>query len=219
MNVLVVSPHPDDETLGAGGTLLKLREKHRLYWLNITDLHEKLGYTTEQIERRREQIGKIGEFYGFDSVRNLRFPTTKLWEVADDEAVGMIGQYISEIGANWIFLPDYNDIHSDHRRVFDWCLACTKVFRHPSVRMVMTMEILSETNYGRPENPFSPNFYFDISQTLEGKLQAASIYDTEMGAHPFPRNQEAIRALATLRGSEAGVRYAESFRVVKMIDG
>lgn len=217
MNILVVSPHPDDETLGAGGSLLKLKEENKIYWLNITDLCADLGYTKNQMNVRSEQIEKIKNFYRFDGTKNLMLPTTKLREVPDNEVISAIGNYIDEISANWIFLPDYNDAHSDHKIVFDWCLACTKVFRHPSVKNVLTMEILSETNFGHPDSPFIPNFYFDISDTLEQKIQASMIYDTEMGKHPFPRNQEDIKALAMLRGSEAGVKYAEAFRVIKMI--
>lgn len=217
MNILVVSPHPDDETLGAGGSILKLRNDHRVFWLNITDMLPDLGYTEEQRNVRAMQIKKIKEFYKFDDMKNLMLPTTRLGEVPDDNVIKEIGAYIDRIDANWVILPDYNDAHSDHKHVFDWCFACTKVFRHPGIKAVLTMEILSETNFGHPMAPFTPNFYIDISDTLEQKLQAAMIYDTEMGEHPFPRNIEDIKALAMLRGSEAGVKFAEAFRVIKMI--
>lgn len=217
MNILVVSPHPDDETLGAGGSILKLRKEHRIFWLNITDMSADLGYTEEQRAVRAMQIQRIREFYGFEGMKNLMLPTTKLGEVPDGEVIKKIGAYIDEIDANWIILPDYNDAHSDHKYVFDWCFACTKVFRHPNIKIILTMEILSETNFGHPISPFTPNYYIDISDTMEQKLQAVMIYDTEMEKHPFPRSLESIRALAMLRGSEAGVKFAEAFRMIKMI--
>ncbi len=217
MNILVVSPHPDDETLGAGGSILKLRKEHRIFWLNVTDMLLELGYTEEQRVVRAMQIKQINDFYEFDDMKNLMLPTTKLGKVSDDEAIGQIGAYIDQIDANWVILPDYNDAHSDHKHVFDWCFACTKTFRHPNIKAILTMEILSETNFGHPMSPFSPNFYIDISDTLEQKLQAAMIYNTEMGEHPFPRNLDDIKALAMLRGSEAGVKFAEAFKVIKMI--
>lgn len=217
MNILVVSPHPDDETLGAGGSIIKLRKNHQIFWLNITDMLSDAGYTKEQRAVRAMQIEKIIEFYQFDGMSNLMLPTTKLGEVSDDEVIKEIGAFIDKIDANWIILPDYNDAHSDHKHVFDWCFACTKVFRHSGIKAILTMEILSETNFGQPMSPFTPNYYIDISDTLEQKLQAAMIYDTEMGKHPFPRSLESIRALAMLRGSEAGVKFAEAFRVIKMI--
>ena len=30
-NILIIAPHPDDETLGCGGTLLKLRSKKKKF--------------------------------------------------------------------------------------------------------------------------------------------------------------------------------------------
>ena len=160
---------------------------------------------------RSEQIEKLKNLYQFDGTKDLMFPTTKLREVPDGKAINAIGSYIDEISANWIFLPDYNDAHSYHKMVFDWCLACTKVLRHPSVKNVLIMKILSETSFGHPGSPFTPNLYIDISDTLEQKIQASMVYNTETGKHPFPRNQEDIRALAMLRGSEAGVKFAEAF--------
>ena len=58
----------------------------------------------------------------------------------------------------------------------------------------------------------------DISDTIESKIEAIKIYDTELGVHPFPRSIELIKALATLRGAEAVCKAAEAFNIVKWID-
>lgn len=79
------------------------------------------------------------------------------------------------------------------------------------------MEIISETDFGRPEKPFVPNIFVDITEHMEQKIEALRIYHTEMGEPPFPRSEENVRALATVRGAMAGVRYAEAFRLVKCI--
>lgn len=81
----------------------------------------------------------------------------------------------------------------------------------------MTMEIVSETDFGKPENPFIPNFYVDITEYLEEKINALNIYDTELGEPPFPRSIEHVKALAIVRGAAAGVKYAEAFRMIKYI--
>ena len=218
MNILVVSPHPDDETLGAGGTIWRfLDEGHNVYWLNVTSMGGNKNFTQQIIECREQQLVKIEEFYGFDKVYHLNFPTTELEKIDSSEAIGRISEIIKEVRPKVLILPDYNDAHSDHMRVFDWCYACAKTFRYPFIKQVMTMEILSETEFGRPNNPFVPNFFVDISKYMNKKIEAMKIYDTELGEFPFPRSIKNIEALAMLRGAMCGVRYAEGFRLIKMI--
>lgn len=218
MKILVVSPHPDDETLGAGGTLLRLKkEQHQIYWLNITDAKVEEGWSPEFVRKRKEQIQKIAGFYQFEKVYNLKYTPAKLDEMAAADIIGGISQCIHEVEPEWVILPDYNDAHSDHKIVFESCMACMKSFRCPSVKRITTMEILSETNFGKPYDKFEPNFYVDISDTLDGKIDAMNIYESEIGEHPFPRSEVSIRALGALRGVEAGAEAAEAFRIIKEI--
>ena len=218
MKVLVVSPHPDDETLGAGGSILRLlAEGHEVYWLNVTAILNEELFPGKIVERRKEQLQEIEEFYHFSGVYHLNMPTTQLEGVDSGEAIGKIGEIFREVEPELLILPDYNDAHSDHKRVFDWCYACSKVFRFPSVKQIMTMEIISETDFGSPTDPFRPNYYIDITDYMDGKIQAMKIYDTELGDFPFPRSIENIRALAMLNGAKSGVKYAEAFRLIKCI--
>lgn len=218
MKVLVVSPHPDDESLGAGGTILRfISEGNDVYWLNITAMLDEKKFSMECRERRKYQLKEIQKFYGFKKSFFLGFPSTELESVDSGNAIEKIGQVFREVEPEMLILPDYNDAHSDHKRVFDWCYACSKIFRYSSIKMILTMEIASETDFGKPENPFAPNYFVDITEYMEDKIQALKIYDTEMGCPPFPRSEENIRAMATVRGAMAGVLYAEAFRMIKCI--
>lgn len=219
MKILVVSPHPDDETLGAGGSILKLRSAgNELYWLNITNVKTKYGWEREFVEKRQTQIERIREYFAFDGFINLEFPPAGLNDNNKSELINAIGDTFDRIKPNCIILPDYNDAHSDHRYVFESAFACTKVFRRSYIRRTLTMEIPSETNFGMPNDVFHPNLYMDITGYLDKKIEAFSVYDTELGDLPFPRSIEAIKSQATVRGTEAGVLYAEAFRVVKEIE-
>ncbi len=80
--------------------------------------------------------------------------------------------------------------------------------------MILEMEILSESNFGEMES-ISPNYFVDISDFLERKIEILQTFSSELGDHPFPRSIESVRALAILRGTQAGCKYAESFRIVK----
>ncbi|MDE6890921.1 MAG: PIG-L family deacetylase, partial [Lachnospiraceae bacterium] len=60
MKIAVISPHPDDETLGAGGFLLKHRkEGNQIYWINMTDVNENQGWDSSFIKFRKRQIEQI----------------------------------------------------------------------------------------------------------------------------------------------------------------
>mgnify|MGYP002672169823 FL=1 len=218
MNVLVVSPHPDDETLGAGGTILRLKEEgNKIFWLNITGMTKGGIFSEEMQERRKEQLKKIEDFYKFEGTYNLNLPTAQLDSYNTSDAIDKIREVFTKVQPEMLILPDYNDAHSDHKKVFEWCYSCSKVFRFPYIKKIMTMEIVSETDFGKPENPFIPNFYVDITEYLEEKINALNIYDTELGEPPFPRSIEHVKALATVRGAAAGVKYAEAFRMIKYI--
>ena len=143
MKILVVSPHPDDETLGAGGTILRAAtEGHEIFWLNVTQIPNSKKFSKEIIEKRKEQLKKIERYYGFSKVYHLNMPTTELDKMDSAEAIDMIGAVVSEVKPETMILPDYNDVHSDHKRVFEWCYSCSKVFRYPYVRKILTMEIV-----------------------------------------------------------------------------
>ena len=218
MKVMVVSPHPDDETLGAGGTICRfLDEGHQVYWLNVTAINAGMNFPQDMIECRKQQLEKVQAFYGFTNVYHLGLPTTKLESIDSSEAINKISKIINQVEPEILILPDYNDAHSDHKVVFEWCHACTKTFRYPFVRQVLTMEILSETDFGKPYSPFIPNYFVDISNYMDKKIEAMKIYDTELGKFPFPRSVKNMEALSTLRGAMCGVQYAEGFRLIKMI--
>lgn len=218
MNALIVSPHPDDESLGGGGTVLRLiAEGHSVSWLNITGVENNDKFSEDFVKKRRGQLKEIETYYQFEKTYNLNLMTTKLEAYDSAEIIDKISSIFREIKPDVLILPDYNDAHSDHKKVFEWCYACSKIFRFPYIKQIMTMEIISETDFGSPENPFHPNYYVDITDYMEDKVRALEIYDTELGEPPFPRSIENIKALARIRGAAAGVEYAEAFRLIKYI--
>lgn len=93
MNVLVVSPHPDDETLGAGGTILRLMaEGNSVSWLNITGIAGNSKFSKEIIKKREIQLKNVEEFYQFQRVFHLNLPTTKLDNYDSVEAIDRISE-------------------------------------------------------------------------------------------------------------------------------
>ena len=219
MKTIVIAPHPDDEILGVGGTLMRRKaEGEKIAWLIVTGITAEAGWSGEKIKQRADEIKRVTELIGFDSVFELNFPTTQLDQVSMSDLVAAISNVFKKFEPEEVFVPHPSDVHTDHRIVFDAVASCTKWFRYPSVKRVLAYETLSETDFGLGTNQaFRPNVFVNIEPYLAEKLQAMDIYVSELGVFPFPRSHEVIRALAALRGAASGFRAAEAFELLREI--
>lgn len=220
-NVIVISAHPDDETLGAGGTLLKhLENGDKVFWLIATNIFEDQGFDKERVESRQREIEKVSTAFGFEQVFLLDYPTMTLSSSSLIKMVPEISNIFNKVQPEVIYCLNRSDAHSDHRVLFDAVMACTKSFRYPFIKKVLLYECLSETEFAPAvhEKVFIPNYFVDISDYFKKKIEIMKIFDSELGEHPFPRSERNIEALATYRGATAGVEYAEAFQAIKIIE-
>ncbi len=214
--IIIVTPHPDDETLGCGGTILKhVLKGDIVYWLIITGMND--SFSNERKQQRQLEIETVAGYYSFNKVFQLNFPATELDTVSAGNLIGCISKIFEEVQPEVIFTPYPGDIHSDHKAVFDATMSCTKWFRYPSVKKVLAYETLSETDFSiDPDaNGFRPNIYINIDGFLEKKIEIMNVYSSEIGEFPFPRSERAIRSLAYLRGAASGYNSAEAFMLLK----
>lgn len=219
MSLLVVSPHPDDETLGAGGTILKYKNNgQKIYWLNFTHMKEEYGYEIPQINKRNNQIDAVNKLYGFDKFYNLELEPAYLEKYHTDIIIRQVSSIINEIKPQTVILPYRYDIHSDHKFVFDVMYSCTKNFRYPYIKKILCMEILSETDFSLSDCGFVPNYFVDITEFMDKKIQISKTYEGEIKDHPFPRSELSIKSLASIRGCSCGCFYAEGFKLIKYIE-
>ena len=215
--VLCVAPHPDDETLGVGGTLLRRKSEGAVVaWLIVTNISTKSGWSEEKVKQRADEIERVKLLYEFDEVYSLNFYTAELDTIPMSELVEAFSGVFKEFEPTEVFVPHPADVHTDHRVVFNAVSACTKWFRYPSVRRVLAYETISESDFGLgTDQAFRPNVFVDIEQFVSKKMDVMNIYDSEVGEFPFPRSQEAILALAALRGAASGFKAAEAFELLR----
>lgn len=216
--ILIVSAHPDDETLGAGGTLLRHKKQgDSIIWLIVTNISLSQGFADERVTSRQQEIEQVSELYGVEKTVKLDYPTMSLSSSSLQNLIGDISKVIHDIQPQTIYTMNRSDAHSDHRIIFDGVMACTKSFRHPYIREILMYECISETEFSPalPEKVFQPNCFVDISDEMEEKIRIMNIFKSELGEHPFPRSERNMRALATFRGAMAGVEYAEAFQILK----
>lgn len=218
--VLVVAVHPDDETLGCGGTLLKHKKNgDEINWLIVTEMKVDQGFLQKRIDIREKEIDFVSKKYGFQNTINLKLPTTFLDKISPGTIVNRISKVIREIKPEIIYLPFMGDVHSDHRIIFEAVYSCTKRFRYPYIEKILMMETISETEFssGIREEAFSPNYFVNITGFIDKKIEIMKLYKGEIKHHPFPRSVKNIKALATFRGATSGCKYAESFMLLKEI--
>ena len=219
-NVLVIAVHPDDETLGCGGTLLRHRENSdKTHWLIVTKMSKERGFSEAQIAKREQQINQVAALYEFESVTKLEVDAGYVDALPTAELVKKIGSVIDRIRPSIVYMPYLFDAHSDHRLVFHSSFAATKSFRYPFIKKILMMETQSETDFAVASNAqtFSPNYFVNISNQLRKKISIAEFYQEEFGEHPFPRSIRNIEALAIIRGATAGYEYAEAFQILKEV--
>ncbi len=200
-NVLFISVHPDDETLGCGGTILKHKSNgDTINWLNITgiDNNHPFGFSPEQVMKRQLTIEKVKQTYGFNKSINLKFYTQLLDTKGLSSLMKEISEAIKEIQPDTLYIPNRSDVHSDHRISFQAIYPCTKNYRYSFIKSILMYETLSETEFAPAlaENAFIPNTFVDITDYIDKKIEIMKLYDTEIMPDPLPRSVHTIKSIS-----------------------
>jgi len=161
-------------------------------------------------------VDRVADAYGFNETIKLNLPTQKLHAVDLKDIIVKVADVFKRIQPDTIYMMYNNDVHSDHRVAFEAVYSCTKSFRYPFINSILMIEALSETEFSlaTQATAFVPNVYVDITKYIDKKLEIMDLYDTEVMQEPYPRSLSSIKALARVRGSRAGVMYAEAFQLL-----
>ncbi len=217
MKILIIAPHPDDETIGAGGAIARhVALGDEVFWCIVTE-----GYAPqwpeETLARARAQIEDVAKLYGLAGVYRLGFPTVKLNTAPHADLCAALQNVIAAVKPDMVYTSSRNDANLDHRIVYDCSLVATRPLPGNVVHRILSYEIGYTGYFGRPSGAamFQPTVFLDISLYLEKKLDALRLYETELRPPPHPRNVESIRLLARERGLGVGFAAAECFELVR----
>jgi LmbE family N-acetylglucosaminyl deacetylase len=212
--VLVVSPHAMDEALGCGGTMAR---------------HVEAG-------DKVETLVLFGDGSGMDAKRRLAAPAAAaVLSSAPPRFVGMpenrsdtlplvdviaaIEKAVAELLPQTLYVPHGGNLNIDHQTAFRAALTAARPVPGAKVRAIYAYEVPSSTEWAPVgvSPPFLPTRFVDITATLPKKMRALDCYAAELRDAPHSRSVAGIRALAQLRGHNAGMTAAEAFMVVREI--
>ena len=220
MKIVCIATHPDDETLGCGGTLLRhKKEGAEIHWIIATSATGP-NFTDLDLSTQNQQIDTVAQSYGFNTINKLNLPATMLDQIPENTIIPKLIEAVNDINADIVFLNHQGDAHSDHRIIHHCTLAALKPFRSSqAIKKIYAMETLSETDQAGPNStyPFHPTTYINISDVIDEKIKIFETFLSEQQTYPKPREASAIRALARVRGASVGLPYAEAFMLIREV--
>lgn len=211
MKVLIIAPHPDDEVIGCGGTIVKhVSSGDRVYLLVMTQVYAP-EWKNEEIEMRKQEAIRAAAVLGITEVYFAGFPTCKINTVPTIALVNVISKYIRKIMPEMIYLPPRNDPNVDHTRICQAGIAAAK--NAPFIRKIISYEVPTVFRY----DGMKTNLYIDISDHFKKKIRAMKEYKSELIRFPHPRSIKGLTILASERGLAIGAKRAEAFQIIREV--
>ena len=227
--LLVIAPHPDDEVIGCGGLIKKIKDaggKVYVLFLTVGDTQDftKKGLSTGK--QRLKEIEAVAKFLKYDdwdlafqgNDYHLRLDTLgqkALMDVIErDSKVA-----IEKVKPTIIAFTSPQSYNQDHRIAALAAHASCRPAPKQAKHFVETVLFYEEPADGwSPMKSPDPNFFVELSKSnLAAKEHAISLYKSQARSAPSVRSQETIEALARLRGSQCGVGLAEGFFAYRLI--
>lgn len=225
MNILVLAAHPDDEVLGCGGTMARrAREGHDVFVAILGEgitsrFAQREDAAQEDVDELQGVSGRVADFLGARELFSFGLPDNRFDTVPLLDVVKIVEELIDGLKPEVVYTQHGGDLNVDHSVLYRATLTATRPQSGMPVREVYSYEVASSTEWAfqKFEPVFRPNVFVDIADTLERKVAAMEMYESEARPFPHPRSPEALRAAAARWGSVVGVGAAEAFELVRAV--
>lgn len=219
MRVLIIAPHPDDEIIGVGGTIAKRAKAGDEVYVCIVTKGKSPLFNSDFIEQGRRECREADAKLGVKETIFLDFPAVMLETIPRYELNGKVAEVVQNIKPEEVYIPHRGDMQIDHQMVVDAAMVAVRPRGDDYPKRVYAYETLSETGWNIPNvtNEFIPTVYENITDTYDVKMEAMSVFKSQLAPFPAARSVGAIEALAKFRGATVSVEAAEAFSLVREV--
>lgn len=227
-NIMIVVAHPDDELLGIGGTIQKLKFEHncKIHVLilgeGITsrDNERNIKKRNEDLKTHQENILSAKKILGYDKLSTYNFPDNRFDTISILDIIKVIEKEKLKSNPDIIFTHHGGDLNIDHQITFQSVITSCRPQSTENVKLILCFETPSGTEWQSSNHPlsFNPNFFIELDENqIKKKTEAMECYKFEKRKFPHPRSPKALKILASYRGISIGRKYAEAFFIVRSI--
>ena len=219
--LLVIAPHSDDEILGCGGLISKVKKGGGKVYVLIFNLGFEKDDTKESQEKRKNEVQeamnalKVDNYHLVhdqpDNNRDLDAePLHSLIEVIESTS----NVSLEKIAPTIVAIPTVFSHHQDHVHVHRACIAALRPISTPISKIVLSYEAPEHSRWSA-SGVFEPNLFVEIDDVIENKIMAFSKYSSQIRLGG--RDADSIRSQAKYRGQEVGKNLCEAFYVHRFI--
>ena len=223
--LLVVAAHPDDETLGCGGTIIKAIKKGAV--VSVLFLGEGVSarfpigeYDSpkfiESTKIRTDSCLRAMRFYGITDFTIGKRYCTQFDTVPMLDLVKEIEKKIDQFMPTILLTHNPSEVNIDHSLTYEAVEIACRPTRKNIPNEIYGFEIVCSGSW-KFDSSFCPNVYVDIEKEWDKKFEAWRCYQDEDRDFPFPRSYEGLKTLAQYRGMASNLNKAEGFRLLRKI--
>ena len=217
--ILIIAAHPDDEILGCGGTIFKLKKKNNIKIIFLTNGVSARSNSEDKILKRKSECEKLFKYLRIGKPTFFDLPDNQLDQLPLLKIVKKVENVIKSFKPEIVFTHYENCLNIDHQITYRATITACRPLKNISVKKILSFEVLSSTEWAVfKKKTFQPNYYFEIDNEIKYKIKAMKFYKSELKKYPHSRSLKAIEALAKFRGISSGFKYAEGFVLVREIE-
>lgn len=227
--VLILSPHPDDEVIGCGGLISKVKDEGGqvlVQFVTLGDTRDVSVTGMSTADERLVEIDRVAGILKYDdwdiALRGAEYHL-RLDAMARVDLVGVLEETarlsLRAVEPSVVLLPAPWSYNQDHRAVAEAALTALRPMDVADRRAPRVVALFEEVaDQWAAESTTPPNLFVELDAPhLDDKIEAMRTYASQVRPHPHTRSLEALRNMAVVRGAHSGLRFAEAYHCVRWI--